>query len=180
LGAGQKGAALDLNASLAVSNSSAGSSNAVSKGNVTTAAAAAAAAAAGQQAVKPTPGVAQLLLGGSFKRKQTQQQQQQQRPLESQGSVNVAERQLQQQQVPLQSQPSIDCKMHSAHTAGGKLRPWHLLKGVMSEVMTGLRVHSSRSSVQEVAGTGWFDYIPSDSFADELHCYLAVRQCCSW
>jgi hypothetical protein len=170
LGAGQEGAALELSANFAVSNSSTNNSSAANKAEPT--------AAAGQQAVKPTPGVAQLLLGGSFRRKQTHQQQQ--RPLESQGSVNVAERQLQQQQVPLQSQPSIDCKMHSAHTAGGKLRPWHLLKGVMSEVMTGLRVHSSRSSVQEVAGTGWFDYIPSDSFADELHCYLAVRQCCSW
>jgi hypothetical protein len=163
LGAGQRDAALEVSAGLAVSNST-NSSSAADRAEPTT-------AAGGQQTVKPTPGVAQLLLGGSFKRKQTQQQQ----PLESQGPVNVAERQLQQQQVPLQSQPSIDCKMHSAHTAGGKLRPWHLFKGVVGEVTTGWRVHSSASSAQEVARTGWFDYIPADSFADELHCYLAVR-----
>lgn len=131
-------------------------------------------AATEQQRVKPSPGVAQLLLAGSFRRRTTQQQQQQQAPLETQGSINVAQRQLQQQEVPLQSQPSIDCKMHSAHTAGGKLRPWHLFKGVLGDFKTALRVHNSGSSAREVAAGGWFDYIPADSFADELHCYLAV------
>jgi hypothetical protein len=65
--------------------------------------------------------------------------------------------------------------MHSAHTAGGKLRPWHLVKDLLGDAVTALKVLSSRSSAQTVAASGWFDYIPSDSFSDELHCYLAVR-----
>lgn len=137
----------------------------------------------------PAPSVSQLLLGDSFRRRRSTHQQQPQHtqqqshpkdnsshtPLEPQGSFNVAEQQLEQQHVPLQHQPSVDCKMHAAHTAGGRLRPRRLASGLFSEAMTALRVHVSSSSAAQGAATGWFDYIPSDSFADELHCYLAVR-----
>jgi hypothetical protein len=88
--------------------------------------------------------------------------------------MNVAKLQLEKQQVPLQSQPSVDCSIHSAHTAGGRLRPWHLVKDLLGDAVTALKVLSSRSGAQAVAASGWFDYIPSDSFSDELHCYLAV------
>jgi hypothetical protein len=145
-----------------------------------------------EEAVQPSPApsVAQLLLGSSFRRRRSTQQQQhpqhtQQQPhpkdssshtpLEPQGSFNVAEQQLEQQHVPLQHQPSVDCKMHAAHTAGGRLRPRRLASGLFAEAMTALLVHVSSSSVAQGAATGWFDYIPSDSFADELHCYLTVR-----
>jgi len=127
----------------------------------------------GEEVTRPSPGSAQLLTGSSFKQQQQSQPQQQQQQ-QQQGVKNVAQRQLEQQHVPLTSQPSIDCKMHGAHTAGGKLRPGHLVKGILGDVVTALRVHSSRSSAQQQAATGYFDYIPSDSFADELHCYIQV------
>jgi hypothetical protein len=148
-----------------------------------------------EEAVQPSPApsVAQLLLGGSFRRRRSTQQQQhpqhtQQQshpknstshtPLEPQGSFNVAEQQLEQQHVPLQHQPSVDCKMHAAHTAGGRLRPRRLASGLFAEAMTALRVHVSSRSAAQGAASGWFDYIPSDSFADELHCYLTVGGGC--
>jgi hypothetical protein len=87
----------------------------------------------------------------------------------------VAQCQLQQQHVLLESHPSLDCAMHAAHTAGGQLRLLPLLRGLANDVLTAVRAHSSRSSALQAAAAGWFDYIPADSLADELHCYVQVR-----
>lgn len=146
------------------------------------------AAAAAGGGVTPSPGAAALPLNSSSFRQRPsftqlphhqdvdntsscQHHHHQQQPHQH---VNVAQRQLQQQHVPLEPQPSIECKLHAAHTAGGKLRPLRLMRGLLGEVFTALRVHSSSSSAREVAKSGWFDYLPADSVSDELHCYLKV------